>query len=381
VTDIGVNLARRRTRFFALLLVLLSISSLTTFVENGNYAANTVQGAQTGSVTLTAAASTVSVTSRVISTTNCGTSCAAGNNITGAPRPAVTAASNEEWWNAVFADTGGMGDFDGVIMYIYKLGGTGVAKGTFNASASYGFRWVRKGYTVVTAGDTCPVGTGTPAGCFQELTATGWKNTLTYLVSADTSRPTWSGAGPTSAQWTFAATLSSLALYTDTGAPNHWNFEADCTSKSGSNPTGTRTGTFDMNMYLSLTLPSANINNGTAITPGSTNQQIGTSTWQYTSNAPINVQMVAGQNLTNQYGDQIPITDITVGSVTPASTCTGSTCITLALSSQNYKSNQPVQVSPTNTIYWYLSAPAVVVPGAYTTTYTITIVWNTVYPT
>lgn len=365
-----------KARFFAILFVLLSVLSLTGIFENGNYAANTVQGA-TGSVTITAAAATISVSSRVISTTNCGTSCGSASNITGSPRPAVTAANNEEWWSATVSDSGGLSDIDGITIYIYK---TLATEGSFNLTKSYGFRWVRKGYSVVTGGAACSPGTGTPAGCFQELSATGWVNSFTYFVSADSSRPTWSTAGPTSGQWTFAATLSPLALYTDTSATNHWNFEADETSKSGAG-TNTRTGTFDMNMYLSLTLPSANISNGTAITPGTTNQQIGTTTWTYTSNAPINVQMLAGQNLTDQYGDQIPITDITLGTVSPASACTGSTCIILTLSNQNYQSNQPVQVSPTNTIYWYLSAPPVVVPGGYATTYTITIVWNNQYPT
>jgi hypothetical protein len=340
-----------------------------------NYLAQTVEAAQ-GTVTITAGAATLSVTSRVISSTNCGTSCGSGNNITGSPRPAVTAASYEEWWSGLFTDSGGLSDFDGVTVYIYK---TGATIGTFNATKSYGFRWVRMNYNVVTAGDSCTSGTGSPAGCFQELTATGWKNTLTYLVPTDSSRPTWSGAGPTSGTWTFGATLSPLALYTDVSAPNHWNFEADETSKSGAGTT-TRTGTLDMNMYLSLTLPSANINNGTAITPGAINEQIGTTTWTYTSNAPINVQIMAGQALTNQYGDQIPITDVMIGSVTPASTCTGNTCITLSLSNQNYQTNQPVQASPTNTMYWYLSPPSVVVPGGYTTTYTTTILWNNQYP-
>ena len=371
------RLVGRKARLFAILFVLLSVLSLTGVFENGNYAANTVQGA-TGSVTITAAAATISVSSRVISTTNCGTSCGGANNITGSPRPAVTAASNEEWWSATVSDSGGLNDVDGITIYMYK--GPDGTKGTFNVSSSYGFRWVRTGYNVVTSGAACSPGSGTPAGCFQELSGSGWVNSFTYFVSADSSRPTWTAAGPTSGQWTVAATLSALALYTDTGAPNHWNFEADVTSKSGAG-TQTRTGTFDMNMYLSLTLPTANISNGTAITPGTTNQQIGTTTWTYTSNAPINAQMIAGQNLQNQYGDQIPITDITVGAVHPASTCTGSTCITLTLSNQNYQSNQPVQVSPTNTIYWYLSAPPVVVPGGYTTTYTITIVWNNQYPT
>lgn len=370
----GIRLAQRKTKF-AILIVFLSILSLTGAAENGKYVANTVQGAQ-GSVTITAAAATLSVTNRIISTTNCGTSCASGNNITGSPRPAVTAASNEEWWNTAVSDSGGLNDIDGITIYVYK---TPATKGTFNLTKSYGFRWVRTGYTVVTAGAACSPGTGTPPGCFQELSGSGWVNSFTYFVAADSSRPTWTKAGPTSGQWTFAATLSPLALYTDTGATNHWNFEADETSKSGAGTT-TRTGTFDMNMYLSLTLPTANISNGTAISPGSVNQQIGTTTWTYTSNAPINDQMVAGSNLTNQYGDQIPITDVTIGSVSPASICTGSTCMTLTLSSQNFQSNQPVQISPTNTIYWYLSPPSVVVPGSYTTTYTMTIIWNNVYP-
>jgi len=375
MTGFEVELLGGRKGFFALLLVLLSVLSLTGAVENGRYTANTVQGA-TGSVTITAAAATISVTSRVISSSNCGTSCGSGNNLTGSPRPAVTAANNEEWWSGAVSDSGGLSDIDGVTIYIYK---TPATTGTFNLTKSYGFRWVRKGYTVVTSGAACSPGTGTPAGCFQELSGSGWVNSFTYFVSADSSRPSWTGAGAASGQWTFTATLSSLALYTDTGATNHWNFETDVTSKSGAG-TKTRTGTFDMNMYLSLTLPTANISNGTAISPGSTNQQIGTTTWTYTSNAPINVQMLAGQNLTNQYGDQIPIIDITLGSVSPAASCTATTCITLTLSNQNYQSNQPVQVSPTNTIYWYLSAPAVVVPGGYSTTYTVTIVWNNQYP-
>ena len=372
--DFQARLTARRRRIVAFLIVFLSILSLTGVVERGNFVANTVQGAQ-GSVTITAAAATLSVTSRVISTTNCGTSCGSGNNVSGSP-PAVTAANNAEWWSASISDSGGLSDIDGLTIYIYK---TPATIGTFNLTKSYGFRWVRAGYTQVTSGALCSPGTGTPTGCFQELSGSGWVNSFTYLVSSGSSRPTWTLAGPSTGQWTFEATLSALALYTDTSATNHWNFEADATSKSGAG-TKTRTGTFNMNMYLSLTLPTANINNGTSINPGSTNQQIGTTSWTYTSNAPINVQMIAGQNLTNQYGDQIPITDITIGSVSPASTCSGSTCMTLSLSNQNYQSNQPVQVSPSYTVYWYLSAPAVVVPGGYSTTYTMTIVWNNAYP-
>ena len=170
--------------------------------------ANTVQGAQ-GSVTIIASCL------HTIGHKSCNLDyqlwhlVRIGNNISGSPRPAVTAANNEEWWSGVFTDSGGSSDFDGLTVYIYK---TGASIGTFNLTKSYGFRWVRKGYNVVTAGDTCPTGIGTPPGCFQELTATGWKNTLTYLVSADSSRPTWSGAGPTSGTWTYGATLSSLAL-------------------------------------------------------------------------------------------------------------------------------------------------------------------------
>jgi hypothetical protein len=133
-----------------------------------------------------------------------------------------------------------------------------------------------------------------------------------------------------------------------------------------------------MNMYLSLTLPSANINNATAIAPGMNYQNIGTTAWQYTSNAPINVQLAAGQNLTNQYGDQIPASNVFIAPTDPA--CPGSTCMTLSLSNQNYQSNQPVQISPTNSMYWYLSAPSVVVPGTYTFTYTATAMWNNQYP-
>jgi hypothetical protein len=228
-------------KLIVIVLAVFPLIASTGSILPAHYLLEPVSAAQ-GSVTITAPASTVSIPSLVISSTNCGPACE-GSNITGSPRPVVSAVNREEWWSVTVNDTGGLSDLDGVIIYIYE---TGATIGSFNANKSYGFRWVRKGYNVVTAGDTCPSGTGAPAGCLQELTATGWNNTLTYLVLADTGRPTWSGAGPTLGAWTFAVTLSSSALCTDTSSPNHWNFEADATSKSGSHLTGTRTLTMDI---------------------------------------------------------------------------------------------------------------------------------------
>ena len=114
---LGFKVCLGRKRVFALVLMFFSVLSLLGSIENGNYMANTVQAAQ-GSVTITAGAATLSVTSRVISSSNCGTSCGSGNNITGSPRPAVTAANNEEWWSGVFTDSGGLSDFDGITVYI-----------------------------------------------------------------------------------------------------------------------------------------------------------------------------------------------------------------------------------------------------------------------
>jgi hypothetical protein len=355
---------------FCVLMLLGSVQMGPVF---WNYVPQTLEGANSGTVTITAPASSVSVTSRTISLTN------GGANITDAnPQPAVTAAGNEVWWSGVVGDTGGLNDIDGVTIYIYK---TGATEATFDQERSYGFRWVRTGYTVVTTGATCPTATatGSPLGCFQELGGSGWVNSFTYFASAGSSRPTWSGAGPASGTWSFAATLSDLALYTDKNAASHWNFEVDVQSKSGSNPLATRTGQFDMNMYMQIATSSLNIAN--TVTPGAINSSLGSTTWSYISNAPLWAQLQSAADPQNQYGDTITINTIMVGSVSSAATCSVATCVKMVdnPSWAYWSTAYQVQVSPTLTMYWYISPPNPMVPGTYTFVYTLNLQWTGTY--
>jgi len=148
--------------------------------ESGSFSWNyfpetVVAGEQTGTATILAGASSVSVTSRVISATNCGTSCGGGNNLTGSP-PAVN-VNTEYWFSAAVGDTGGLVDIDNIVIYIYK---TGITKTTFDEQRAYGFRWVRKNWSG-RATIACDVSTG----CWHELNGvSSWSETLTYLVSA-----------------------------------------------------------------------------------------------------------------------------------------------------------------------------------------------------
>ena len=358
------------------LLLLLGSIQFRNGSDIWNYIPQTLQGAS-GTVTIYAGGSTVTVTSRTIAATN------GGANITGSPQPAVTAAGNEEWWTGVVGDTGGLNDIDGVTIYIYK---TGATKGAFNFTKSYGFRWVRQGYGAVTPGIVCDGGhgaAGSPAGCLQELSGAGWQtySGFTYLNQVDCSRPTWSGAGPTSGTWTFAATLSNLALYTDSGAPSHWNFWVEVQSKSGGKPMASRTGLFDMNMYMQIATSSLNIAN-TTVTPGSINQTLGTTTWSYVSNAPLWAQLQSAADPQNQFGDTIPINTIMVGSVASAASCSVATCVKMvnAPSWVYWQTAYQVQASPTLNMYWYISPPAVMVPGTYTFVYTLNLQWTGTYP-
>lgn len=354
---------------FSFMMLLGSIQ-----VGNGpafwNYVPQTLEGA-IGTVTILAPAPTMSVTSRTISPTN------GGANITDAnPQPAVTAAGNEIWWSGLVGDSGTLTDIDHVTIYIYK---TGATKGTFDQLRSYGFRWVRRGYSQATPGASCAPGTGTPAGCFQELGGGGWVNTFTYFVSGDSSRPNTPTG--TSGTWTFAATLANLALYADKNAASHWNYEVDVQSRSNpSHPLATKTGKFDMNLYMQIATASLNIANLTAVTPGAANASLGTTTWSYVSNAPLNAQVQANDLPTDEFADTIPIDTIMVGQVTPPGTCTSATCTKLSLTQQNYATNQANQASPVLNMYWYISPPNPMAPGTYTFTYVLSITWTGTYP-
>jgi hypothetical protein len=364
---------------FSLLTGLGSIAGLNSAVVNFVPTVNGATGTATIGIPTNGA---MSVTSRTIAITSGG-----GNLTLNPTRPSVTAAGSQIFWSGLVGDTNnGLSDIDGVTIYIYKSPVSApITTSTFNASKAYAFRWVRKGYNVVTSGDACSTGTGSPAGCFQELTGSKWSNTLNYLSSSLSTRPTWSGAGPQSGTWSFAATLAQNALYTDNGAPNHWNYELDVTQKSGSHAVASRTGTLDMNVYQQMTVPDTNFNiNLASATPGAANESMGTVTWSYSSNQPMNVNIIAsGDANSTVYGgtpDLIPIANFMVGTSSTASGCSATTCLKLSTSTQPYATNMLAQISPSLSMYWYISPPNPVVPGTYTFTYTVTMAWNNVYP-
>jgi hypothetical protein len=306
----------------------------------------------------------VAVTSRVISSTNCGTSCGSGNNVTGSP-PAIN-VNTEYWFSTVVGDTGGLTDVDHVVIYVYK---TGITKTTFDQQRAYSFRWVRQNWA---GSPSC----STSGGCWQELTGAGtWSATLTYLISADSTCSTIGAA--TSGTWTFAIKLSQLAQFTGSGAPAHWNYEADIQNIAST--LASRSGQLDVNLYMQIATASLNIANVT-VTPGATNASLATTSWSYVSNAPLNAQVQANGLPTNGFGDTIPISSVIVGQVSSAGSCTSSTCTKLSLTLQNYATNQPVQASPTLTVYWYISPPNPMVPGTYTFTYTLNLQWTGTYP-
>lgn len=142
---------------------------------------------------------------------------------------------------------------------------------------------------------------------------------------------------------------------------------------------GRLSGQLDVNLYMQLATASLNIANVT-VTPGSTNASLATTSWSYVSNAPLNAQIQVNGLPTNEFGDTIPTSSVMVGQVSPAGSCTSSTCTHLSLTLQNYATNQPVQASPTLTMYWYISPPNPMVPGTYTFTYTLNLQWTGTYP-
>jgi len=353
--------AEWKRRLFATFLVTFSLLALVGNVGNGqvfwNNVGTVVAASQTGTATILAPGSTVSVTSRVISVTNCGTSCSSGNNLTGSP-PAIN-VNTEYWFSTVVGDSGGLSDIEYVVIYIYK---TGITKTTFDQQRAHGFRWVRQGWTAGTP--AC----STSGGCWQELTgADTWIGSgYAYLVSVDSSHTT---GNPKTGTWTFAAQLAKLAQYTSTNMD--WNYEVNIRNRSGGS-TALRSGVLDVNLYVSVTVPSA-VDFGT-VSAGATNSSAPSNPYAstYTGNAILLLQVWGTADPSNEFGDSFPLSSIYVGQTANPANNDGKK---LTTSPQNLYSNLPVALN--QNMYWYITTPDPFPPGTYTFQYVINIDYQT----
>jgi len=353
-----------KRHLFGLILIAFSLMAITGSFQSDqgsllwNYVADTVVAAsQSGTATINIAASTVQVSSRTVSSTNCGTSCGAGNNVSGNP-PTVN-VNTEYWWSTVVTDSGSLKDVDNVIIYIFK---TGVTKTNFDQQRAYAFRWVRKSWSGNAA---MPCSTDT--GCWHELIGnSAWvQSGYTYLVTADSTHTTISGS-TSSGTWTFAAQLSKLAQYTSTNMD--WNYEVDIQNRALSS--ASRTGLLDVNLYVSITIPTS-VDFGT-LSVGLTNSSAASNPYvaTYTGNAILLFQISGSGDPTNEFGDSFPISNIYIGQTGTLSNNDGKL---LTTSPQNLYSSLGVAANQNENMYWFVTTPDPCPPGTYTFTYTVSI--------
>ena len=296
----------------------------------------------------------ISVTSRVISATNCGTSCSSGNNLTGSP-PAIN-VNTEYWFSTVVSDSSGLTDIDNVQIYLYK---TGITKTTFDEQRAYAFRWTRQDWSGMGQ-----IPCSDPSGCWHELTgAETWSPSLTYLISPDSSHSTIGSA--TTGTWTFAAKLSKLAHYTSTNMD--WNYEV--VMQNNALASASRVGQLDLNLYVSITTPTS-ISFGT-ISAGQMNASAPDNPYvvTYTGNAILLFQVWGNGDPTNEYGDTLPLSNIYI-SQNPAPDDTG---VKLTTSAQMFMNNLPVALNQNESMYWFVTTPDPFPPGTYAFTYYINI--------
>ncbi len=365
-----------RRGLFGLVLIAFSLLALAGGAEN--FVA-VVDAAQSNTGTVTAAASTVSVTSRTVASSSCTSSCT--NMTSGSTPPAlttvITGTGQTFYFSTNVHDSGGPSDVDQVTAYLYKATG-GAVKGTFNQQKSYGFRWVRKGWS---GSPAC----STNGGCYQELTGSGWSSTLTNLVAGSSYHTTLSGSACSSSDctWTFVFTFNwgSSALLPQFTTDHAWKYEADITNRAASS--GFRSGTFDVNLYLSFS-GITGLSWGTQ-TAGQTNATVPNLSTTWDSNANFQI-LVSGlglngsdtANIYNEFGDSFPLGYVYVCSTTPVGSCTASGSTTgfhLPQSPQALYSfttgSAGVFAGQAETLYWFLTTPNPFPPGTYTFQYTV----------
>ena len=272
----------------------------------------------------------------------------------------------EYWYGAGGYDSQHTTDVQSVTLDLYR---TGHSPGTFAASFVYSFRWVANGWSGAPSCSTAP-------GCWQELQSTGWVSTgFNYLISTDCSVTTISASTQT-ANWQFAIKLDQLAVYTTNGA-GLWNFKATITSKSGGVSSGTRAGTYDVNLLISVIVPG-NMDWGT-VAAGSTNATAsGMPVYTtYTANAIVSITVYGNGNPVDQYGDTFTLSSIYVAKTSNPANNDG---VLLSTSPVVLYSSLPVAANSNLAMYWFISTPNPFTPGTYTFTYSETIQLQSMQP-
>jgi len=289
---------------------------------------------------------TITVSNRTLATSS------GGANMTS---PQTVNPTVEYWYGTGVIDSQYSNDIQSITVDLYRTGHT---PGTFASSFVYSFRWVANGWSGTPSCSTSP-------GCWQELQTAGWVTTgFNYLVQSDSSVTTISGSALT-AKWQFAVKLDQLAVYTTNGA-GLWNFKVTAVSKSNGNPYGTRAGTFDVNLFVSITVPG-NMDWGT-VAAGSINATAsGMPVYTtYTANAIVTITIYGGGDPTSQYGDSFPLSFIYVGKTSSHANNDG---VALSTSSTVIYGSLPVAANSNLPMYWFISTPNPFTPGTYTFTY------------
>ena len=289
---------------------------------------------------------TIRVDNRTLATSS------GGANMTS---PQTVSPTVEYWYGIGAYDSQSTNDVQSLTIDVYR---TGHAPGSFAKSFVYSFRWVANGWGGTPSCSTSP-------GCWQELQNSGWVPTgFNYLIQSDSSITAISGSALT-AKWQFAIKLDQLAAYTTNGA-GLWNFKGTVVSKSTGNPTGTRAGTFDVNLLVSVTVPG-NMNWGT-VAAGSLNvTAFGMPVYTtYSANAIVTITIYGGGDPVSQYGDTFPLSSIYVAKTSNPANNDG---VVMSTSPATLYGSLPVASNSNLAMYWFISTPSPFTPGTYTFTY------------
>jgi hypothetical protein len=378
---------------FSLLALVGSIQTNT--ISFPSYWVNTVGAAQSATATISVS-TTLAITGKYLSDSNCSPSCPVGNATT-----AVNVGSGKTYWFTVTVrDNGGSTDLGYVAVYLMKPTG-GTVKGIWDRQHSYGFRWVPDGFS----------GCSTTGGCYQELLSGGWSYSLANLNAAGSSHSTiQSGSGSCGilsqldCQFTFAFTFNwgnsgsnLMPQFTNTGSstyPNVWVFYAELNGNAGGT-TISRTSNFNANLYVSFTIPGG-MNWGT-FTSGLFNQSVSGNPYSSSYSANANLQMLvlaqgAGASYnssdtssvynTSGDGGSVPLSGLYVCQTSPASSCTVGGSDPSGPLTAGFKLSQTEQAlygtsetgvenNYTLDMYWFLTTPSDLTAGTYLIQYNI----------
>ena len=196
---------------------------------------------------------------------------------------------------------------------------------------------------------------------WQELSAAGWTDDLTFLSREDSVSPTLTGNSGT---WKFAVTVAKVAR--NVGVAAAWLVNTTVVDKAG-HVASKEAGWYDYNYYVEYTLSSPSVTWG-VLDPGTSNNEA--------QNMPLTITVVAVNhesylqfkgdgNLTDGKGHTMPLSSVTVGMTGP------SDGIQLSTSYQTLCSVSPGENINIET-RWYISIPSAQYPGTYTFTWYVT---------